>query len=66
MTEKTCNQFIHEMRDAGFDFTFTAISGGLVVNGKCKGGQIEVAKEINTAENKNKIIENLRMNREFN
>jgi hypothetical protein len=55
MSEKTCNQFIQEMRDAGFDFTFTATSGDQVIKGECKQGQIRSARQLTPDEQKARI-----------
>jgi hypothetical protein len=55
MSEKTCNQFIQEMRDAGFDFTFTAISGDVVIKGECKEGAIKSARQLTPDEQKSRI-----------
>ncbi|PPD48355.1 MAG: hypothetical protein CTY14_02005 [Methylotenera sp.] len=43
MTEKTCNQFIKEMRDAGFSFTYRATNGTQTFTGEVKAsGETEV------------------------
>lgn len=59
MTEKTCSQFINEMRDAGFDFTFTATSGDLVIKGECKDGVLKSAKQLAPDEQKKRISQKL-------
>ena len=47
MTEKTCNQFLKEMADAGFSFDFVATNGGAQIKGKCKNGEIKINREPN-------------------
>jgi hypothetical protein len=43
VTEKTCNQFIKEMRDAGFSFTYRATNGTQTFTGEVKAsGEIEL------------------------
>lgn len=43
MTEKTCNQFIKEMKEAGFSFTYRATNGTQTFTGEVKaGGESEV------------------------
>lgn len=59
MTDKSCKQFIEEMRDAGFDFTFTATNGELVVKGECKNGVIKSARQVSPDEHKKRIAERL-------
>lgn len=43
MTEKTCNQFIKEMKEAGFSFTYRATNGTQTFTGEVKAnGETEV------------------------
>lgn len=49
MTEKTCNQFIKEMKEAGFSFTYRATNGTQTFTGEVKAtGESEV-KQVKTA-----------------
>lgn len=59
MTEKTCRKFINEMRDAGFDFTFVATSGDLVIKGECKDGVLKSSRQLRPDEQKRRITEKL-------
>lgn len=34
MADMTCNEFVKSMKDAGFDFTYVATSGNMVIRGK--------------------------------
>lgn len=43
MTEKTCNQFVKEMKEAGFSFTYRATNGTQTFTGEVKAsGETEV------------------------
>lgn len=43
MTEKTCNQFVKEMKEAGFSFTYRATNGEQTFVGEVKAnGEAEV------------------------
>lgn len=56
MTEKTCNEFVREMADVGFDFTFTATNGEIVIRGECKGGIVKSAQQLSPQDQKNRIL----------
>lgn len=56
MTEKTCNQFIKEMKEAGFSFTYRATSGDQVFTGEVKAsGESEVRKVKTAAQSRAEI-----------
>lgn len=56
---KTCNEFIKEMRDAGFDFTFKAIGEDATYVGKCEKGVIKSKRQLSDLEIKNNIASKL-------
>jgi len=49
MIEKTCNQFIKEMRDAGFSFTYRATNGTQTFTGEVKASGESEVKAVKTA-----------------
>lgn len=59
MTEKTCNQFIKEMRDAGFSFTYRATSGNQVFTGEVKASGETVTKQVKTSEQSRQEIKQM-------
>jgi hypothetical protein len=63
MVMKTCNEFVKEMRDAGFDFTFKAISDDAVYIGKCENGVIKSSRQLSEKEMKNNIANKLGANK---
>jgi len=48
MTEKTCNQFIKEMKEAGFSFTYRATNGVQTFTGEVKASGDSEVKEVKT------------------
>ena len=59
MTEKTCNEFVKDMAEAGFDFTFTATNGNDVYIGDCKNGIVKSKRKLSNDELKSRIKEKL-------
>lgn len=58
MTGKTINQFIREMKDAGFDFTFRATNGDQVITGIVRpSGEIETTNLKTAAQSRAEIKE---------
>ena len=49
MTDKTCNQFIKEMKEAGFSFTYRATNGTQTFTGEVKASGESEVKEVKTA-----------------
>jgi hypothetical protein len=49
MTEKTCNQFIKEMKEAGFSFTYRATNGTQTFTGEVKASGESELKAVKTA-----------------
>jgi hypothetical protein len=47
--EKTCNQFIKEMKEAGFSFTYRATSGDQVFTGEVKASGESAVRQVKTA-----------------
>lgn len=60
MTEKTCNEFLKEMADAGFSFDFRATNGNDVYIGSAKDGVLKSKKQATQEELKNRIKEQLK------
>ena len=48
MTEKSCNQFINEMKEAGFSFTYRATNGTQTFTGEVKADGESVVRELKT------------------
>jgi hypothetical protein len=63
MVMKTCNDFVKEMRDAGFDFTFKATSDDVVYIGKCENGVIKSSRQLSEQELKTNIANKLGANK---
>lgn len=59
MTEKSCNEFIKEMADAGFDFSFRATNGNDVYLGDCKDGVVKTKRQLTAEQIKTRITERL-------
>lgn len=59
MSEKTCNQFIKEMTEAGFSFDFKATNGDQVYVGSAKDGVLKSKKQLTQEELKQRITERL-------
>ena len=56
LPEKTCNQFVKEMKEAGFDFTYRATDGKRVVTGEVKkSGEVITATVPTVEESRQKI-----------
>lgn len=56
MTEKTCNQFIKEMKEAGFSFKYRATNGKQVFTGEVKqDGEMVTTKVATSEESRQKI-----------
>ena len=50
MTEKSCNQFIKEMKEAGFSFTYRATNGTQTFTGEVKANGESEVKQVKTVE----------------
>ncbi len=59
MTEKTCNQFIKEMKEAGFSFTYRATSGNQVFTGEVKSSGESAVRQVKTVEQSRNEIKQL-------
>ena len=58
MTEKTCNQFIQEMKAVGFSFTYRATNGTQTFTGEVKAdGKTTTVRITPTEESRRKIKE---------
>lgn len=55
MTEKTCNEFLKEMADAGFSFDFRATNGNDVYFGNAKDGVLKAKKQLTADQLKDRI-----------
>lgn len=59
MEEKTCNQWLQEMKAAGFYGTFRATNGDQVITGEIKkSGEVETVK-VKTAEQSRREIKEM-------
>jgi hypothetical protein len=59
MTEKTCNEFLKEMAEAGFSFDFRATNGNDVYLGNAKDGVLKIKKQLTADQLKKRISERL-------
>ena len=56
MSEKTCNQFIQEMKMAGFEFTYRATNGNQVFTGTVtQDAQVKITKIATSHESRQRI-----------
>ena len=60
MTEKTCNEFLKEMAEAGFSFDFRATNGNEVYLGNAKDGVLKVKKQLTSEQLKERITARLK------
>jgi ribosomal protein L20A (L18A) len=59
MTEKTCNQFIKEMKEAGFSFTYRATNGTQTFTGEVKANGESEVKAVKSSEQSRQEIKQL-------
>ena len=59
MEEKTCNQFIKEMKEAGFSFTYRATNGTQTFTGEVNANGESTVKAVKSSEQSRQEIKQL-------